>query len=86
LLIDMPGLQSLFIILVILVLLYLVIDGLITRSIWIKGGRRSGIVNWREWAHRCERADKPATYWAAMIFYCLALLLIGWLLLARAPG
>jgi hypothetical protein len=34
-------LQSLFIVGVILLLCYLVIDGLLTRSVWVKGGRKS---------------------------------------------
>ena len=60
--------QSDFVILVITLLIYLVVDGLLSGSVWVKGSR-SGKINYREWAHRSSREDKPRTYWSAMIFY-----------------
>jgi len=75
----MQTLQSIFIVLVILVLCYLVASGLLTRSVWIKGNRR-GLVNFREWAHKRSREDEPHSYWFAMTFYGVALLCLVWLL------
>ena len=75
----MITLQSAFVILIIALLIYLVVNGLLTGSVWVKGSR-SGKINYRAWAHRSDRADEPWTFWSAMIFYCIALLGITWLL------
>ncbi len=75
----MQTLQSIFIVLVILVLCYLVANGLSTRSVWVKGSRR-GIVSFREWAHKRSRDDEPRSYWFAIGFYSVALLCLVWLL------
>ena len=75
----MQTLQSIFIVLVILVLCYLVANGLSTRSVWVKGNRR-GIVSFREWAHKRSRDDEPRSYWFAIGFYSVALLCLVWLL------
>ncbi len=75
----MQTVESLFIILVILVLCYLVANGLLTRSVWVKGNRR-GLVSFREWAHKCNREDEPHSYWFAMFFYSAVLLCLVWLL------
>jgi len=75
----MQTLQSVFIVLVILVLCYLVANGLLTRSVWVKGNRR-GLVSIREWAHKRSRDDEPRSYWFAMVFYSAALLCLVWLL------
>ena len=75
----MQTVESLFIILIILVLCYLVANGLLTCSVWVKGNRR-GLVSFREWAHKCNREDEPHSYWFAMIFYSAALLCLVWLL------
>ncbi|MBT8433397.1 MAG: hypothetical protein KJN95_01965 [Gammaproteobacteria bacterium] len=75
----MQILQTIFIVLVILVLCYLLANGLLTRSVWVKGNRR-GIVSFREWAHKCSRDDEPRSYWFAIGFYSVALLCLVWLL------
>ena len=75
----MQTLPSIFIVPVILVLCYLVANGLLTRSVWVKGNRR-GLVSFREWAHKCGRDDEPRSYWFAMGFYSVALLCLVWLL------
>ena len=77
----MLTLQSLFVVLVILLLCYLVVDGLLTRSVWVKGSRR-GLFSFRQWGHKCGRDDDPRSYWFAMIFYAVAMLLSIWLLLS----
>ena len=75
----MQTLQFLFIVLVILVLCYLLTNGLLTRSVWVKGSRR-GIVSFREWAHKRSRDDEPLSYWFAIVFYSAVLLCLAWLL------
>ncbi|MDH3857079.1 MAG: hypothetical protein OEV07_03720 [Gammaproteobacteria bacterium] len=77
----MPRLESLFIAFVILILCYLIANGLFTRSVWVKGNRK-GLVSFREWAHKRNRDDEPRTYWFAMIFYGVALLCLIWLLVS----
>ncbi len=75
----MQTLQPIFIVLVILVLCYLVANGLLTRSVWVKGNCR-GLVSFREWAHKRSCEDEPRSYWLAMAFYTVALLCLVWLL------
>ena len=77
----MITLQSLFVILVILLLCYLVVDGLLTRSVWVKGAR-TGAFSFRQWAHKRNRDDEPGSYWFAMSFYVVAVLLSLWLLVS----
>jgi hypothetical protein len=77
----MITLQPLFVILVILLLCYLVVDGLSTRSIWVKGGRKRPF-SFQQWAYKCDREDEPHSYWFAMVFYSVAILLLIWLLLS----
>jgi ABC-type branched-subunit amino acid transport system permease subunit len=77
----MITLQSVFVALVILLLFGLVLDGLLTRSVWVKGGR-NGIFSLRNPAHKCAREDEPYSYWFAMIFYSVAMLLLIWLLIS----
>ena len=79
----MITLQSLFVILVILLLCYLVADGLLTRSVWVKGSRKSPF-SFRQWAYKCDREYEPRCYWFAMAFYSAAILLSLWLLLSGA--
>jgi NADH:ubiquinone oxidoreductase subunit 3 (subunit A) len=77
----MITLQSLFIVLLILLLCYLVVDGLLTRSVWIKGGRKKPF-SFRQWAYKCDHEDEPRSYWFAIGFYTVAILLLIWLLLS----
>ncbi|MDH3221061.1 MAG: hypothetical protein OEO19_16135 [Gammaproteobacteria bacterium] len=77
----MVTLQSFFLALVAGILVYLIADGLLTGSVWIKGAR-TGIVDFRKWAHRRGREDEPFSYWFAMAFYGTALSFILWLLVS----
>ena len=77
----MITLQLFFMILVVGILLYLIVDGLWTGSVWVKGNR-SGIVNYRQWAHKCDRVDEPVSYWFAMGFCGVAMLVIFWVLVS----
>jgi hypothetical protein len=77
----MITLQSVFVGLVILLLCALVLDGIYTRSVWVKGSR-TGLFSFRNLAHKCERDYAPRCYWSAMVFYCAAMLLLIWLLLS----
>jgi len=71
----MLTLQSFFVVLVILLLCYLIVDGLLTRSVWVKGGRKMPF-SFRQWAHKCGREDEPRCYWFVMGFYAVATLLL----------
>jgi hypothetical protein len=77
----MITLQSVFVVLVILLLCGLVLDGLLTRSVWVKGSR-TRIFGFRNMAHKRGREDEPRSYWFAMVFYSVAMLLLIWLLMS----
>jgi len=77
----MITLQSVFVSLVMLLLCALVLDGILTRSVWVKGSR-TGLFSFRNLAHKCDREYEPRCYWPAMVFYCVAMLLLIWLLLS----
>jgi hypothetical protein len=72
--------QLMFTVLVILTLAALLVDGLLTRAVWVKGAR-NGLFSFRHWGHKCERDEEPWPYWFAMSFYALALLCLCGLLL-----
>jgi len=57
----MITLQSVFVVIVMLLLCGLVLDGLLTRSVWVKGSR-SGIFSFRNMAHKRGREDEPRSY------------------------
>ena len=81
----MPLLQSLFIIVVILVLAYLLLDGWFSGAVWVKGARK-GLFDYRRPAHRRDRDADPWIYWFAMGFYLVVLLcLVALLLSGQAP-
>jgi hypothetical protein len=76
----MPVIQLSFIVLVILILAALLVDGALTRAVWVKGAR-NGLFSFRNWGHKCERDEEPWPYWFAMSFYGLVLMsLCGFLL------
>ena len=56
-----------FVVLVIAILLFMVIDGLITGEVWVRGPR-SGFSLTR-WAHKRSREDEPVGYWIFMSLY-----------------
>jgi len=68
----MQTIQSVFIVLVILILAGLLLDGVATRAVWVKGAR-DGLFSFRHWAHKRSRDEDPWPYWFAMVFYSLAL-------------
>jgi hypothetical protein len=74
-------LQSVFVVLVILLLFGLILDGLMTHSVWVKGSR-TGNFSFRNMAHKRGREDEPGSYWFAMIFYSVAMLFLIWLLIS----
>jgi hypothetical protein len=65
--------QLAFTVLVILILAALLVDGALTRAVWVKGTRR-GLSSFRHWAHKCERDYEAWPYWFAMSFYALVLI------------
>ena len=72
--------QQSFTVLVILILAGLLIDGALTRAVWVKGAR-NGLFSFRNWAHKRERDAESWIYWCAMGFYGLALIGLCGLLL-----
>jgi len=79
----MITLQSVCVSLVMLLLCALVLDGILTRSVWVKGSR-TGLFSFRNLAYKCDREYEPRCYWSAMVFYSVAMLLLIWLLLSEA--
>jgi len=77
----MITLQSVCVSLVMLLLCALVLDGILTRSVWVKGSR-TGLFSFRNLAHKCDREYEPRCYWSAIVFYSVAMLLLIWLLLS----
>ena len=77
----MQTLQTLFVTLVLLILCYLVADGLLTRSVWVKGARE-GAFSFRHWAHKRSREDEPQSYWFVIAFYSASILMLLWLLIS----
>ena len=76
----MPVIQSFFIVAVIVLLAGLLVDGALTRAVWVKGAR-DGPFSFRHWAHKRDRDEDPWSYWFAMSFYGVALVcLCGYLL------
>lgn len=72
----MNGFQLIFFWFVTLYLAWLVLDGALTGSVWVKGrgpGKKFG----EAWAHKKSRYQSPVAYWLAMVFYSGGLL---WLL------
>ncbi len=69
--------QSVFFLGIIVVLAYLIVDGLTTRSVWVKGARGWG-VDIHTWAQKRSRTDEPLSYWLAMSFYAASLALLSY--------
>ena len=76
----MQVIQWVVTVLVILILAGLLVDGLLTRAVWVKGTRK-GLFSFRHWAHKRERDEEAWIYWFAMSFYALVLLCLCGLLL-----
>ena len=76
----MQTFQLAFVVLVILILAGLLVDGFMTRAVWVKGAR-DGLFSFRHWAHKRERDEDPWTYWFAMGFYGVAVIALCVLLL-----
>ena len=81
----MQWVQTLFVIIVILALAWLLLDGWRSGAVWVKGARDRPF-SFRELAHRRDREEDPWIYGFAMGFYAVALLcLVIYLLLELAP-
>jgi len=74
-------LQTVFIVLVVLLLCWLVLDGFLTCSVWVKGSR-TGNFSFNNPAHKCSREEEPLSYWFAMVFYSTVILLLIWALMS----
>lgn len=75
-------LQLGFVLAVIGILLFLVLNALVTGSVWVKGAR-SGWVNLKEFAHKRDRNDDPLYYWGHLLFYTAGILFLLYLLLKQ---
>ena len=58
-----------FVYLVAAILLYMVVDGLITGAVWVRGSR-SGF-SLKQWAHKRSREEEPVSYWLFMSLYTI---------------
>ena len=76
----MQVIQLVITVFVILILAGLLVDGILTRAVWVKGTRK-GLFSFRHWAHKRERDEEAWIYWFAMSFYALVLLCLCGLLL-----
>ena len=64
------------------VLLYLIVDGLITGQVWVRGARK-GFVNFKQWAHKRSREEEPVSYWLFMGLYAVGIVGIAVILLFK---
>lgn len=51
---------------------WLLFDGLITQSVWVRGGvkdRYTRDLDMHSFAHKVSRAESPITYWIMMLLY-----------------
>ncbi len=55
---------------------YLIANGLISGSVWVKG-RSAGKKFGEEWANKKSRVDTPTDYWAFMFLYSI---LLAWMI------
>ncbi len=75
----MNVIQLLFICLSMVVLLFLIVDGFMTGSVWVKGTTKDEDNN-DEWAKKRDRVEHPIAYWITISFYSSAFLFIAFLL------
>ncbi len=71
--------ESAFALVVWLSLAYLLIDGWLRQSVWVKGASH-GRWSLTELAHRRSRAQYPASFWGFMGFYAVGLVFISYML------
>lgn len=75
----MNGFQLLFICLSLVMLLFLIVDGFMTGSVWVKGTSKSDD-SAEEWANKRDRVEHPVAYWITISFYSSAFLFVAFLL------
>lgn len=76
--------ENLFYLVVFLWVGWLLLNGLLTGSIWVKGGssdRFTRSLDMHSFAHKVSRTEKPSTYWFIVVFYaCINIfILFMWL-------
>ena len=71
-----------FVFIVAAILLYLIVDGLITGEVWVRGARK-GFVNFKQLAHKRSRAEEPISYWVFMGLYAVGIVGIAMILLLK---
>jgi len=65
-----------------LILAWLVLNGLRSGSVWVRGARDAGSADPRDWATPVSRETSPVGYWLAISFYSASLLFVLWALIA----
>jgi len=72
--------EKLFFLVVFFWIGWLLFHGLLTGSIWVKGGasdRFTRSLDMNSFAHKVSRKENPNTYWFNVLFYtCINLLLL----------
>jgi len=64
-------------------LLYLLVDGWVSGSVWVKGTRHA-IWSLTEWGHKRSRDEEPGSYWGVMGFYAAGFVWISYQLAVSA--
>lgn len=73
-------------ILALLWVVWLLIDGLLTKNIWVKGGAKDRFtrpLDMSSFAHKVNRSDSPITYWLHVVLYCSFIILVLYLLIYK---
>lgn len=68
-----------FVFLVVGILLYMVVDGLLTGEVWVRGARSGFSLS--QWAHKRCRLDEPVSYWFFMGLYTVGALWLIYLVI-----
>ena len=74
--------MSIFYVVFILWVGWLLVDGLLTGKVWVKGGasdRFSRSLDMQSFAHKVDKKDSPAIYWLNVVFYLGAILFASYI-------
>lgn len=56
---------------------FMVVDGLLTGSVWVRGARKG--MTFKQWAHKRDRDEEPISYWLFMSLYIAGIVWILYL-------
>jgi len=63
---------------------WLLLDGLLTGKVWVKGGakdRFSRSISMHSFAHKVSREESPIVYWLNIFLYIAFIALILWVMI-----